>query len=393
MAESTKQDIRDESEQPTDSSSMGLIIRQKEPHNLETPFDQVRSFLTPTELFYVRSHFAIPKLELASYQLRIDGAVRNPFSLTYQELRAMPAETRVATLECAGNSRVFLVPQVEGAQWELGAVGNAAWTGVPLGALLNRAGLEEDACEIVLEGADRGTPTEKPVPPQPISYARSLARDKALRREVLIAYQMNGHDLTPDHGYPVRAIVPGHYGMASVKWLTRIHAVREPFQGYWQTSDYGYWDQLDGIPVRRPLGEIMLKSEIARPRVYQTLVPNRVYTVSGAAWAGETEVTEIEVSTDGGQSWTQAGFIDPAQRYAWRRWELDWLTPKRPGRYVLLARAKAANGRVQPGAHDPNYGTYVIEHPLPIEVFVAEPATSTDEANAEQHSDAHQGPG
>ena len=110
---------------------MGLITRQKEPKNLETPFDQVDSFLTPTELFYIRSHFPAPKLDLASYQLRIDGAVRNPFSLSHKELRDMPSETRVATLECAGNGRVFLVPQVEGAQWELGAVGNAEWTGVP----------------------------------------------------------------------------------------------------------------------------------------------------------------------------------------------------------------------------------------------------------------------
>src|SRR5712671_1268896 len=146
-------------------SSAGLIIRQKEPPNLETPFDQVDSYLTPTELFYIRSHFLAPRLELASYQLRIDGAVRNPFSLSYKQLRDMPSETRVATLECAGNSRVFLVPQVGGEQWELGAVGNAEWTGVPLGTLLERAGLEEGACEIVVEGADRGTPTEEPVPP------------------------------------------------------------------------------------------------------------------------------------------------------------------------------------------------------------------------------------
>src|SRR6202158_6243182 len=151
-------------------SSMGLIIRQKEPDNLETPFDQFDSFLTPTELFYIRSHFPAPKLDLASYQLRIDGAVRNPFSLSCQELRDMPSETRVAILECAGNGRVFLVPQVEEAQWELGAVGNAEWTGVPLGALLERAGMEEDASEIVLEGADRGTPEETPIPPGQISY-------------------------------------------------------------------------------------------------------------------------------------------------------------------------------------------------------------------------------
>jgi DMSO/TMAO reductase YedYZ molybdopterin-dependent catalytic subunit len=184
---------------------------------------------------------------------------------------------------------------------------------------------------------------------------------------------MNGRDLPLNHGYPVRAVVPGHYGMASVKWLTHIHAMREPFRGYWQTSDYGYWDYVDGQPVRRALAEMKLKSEIARPRVYETLAPNRIYTVFGAAWAGETEVTEVMVSTDGGQTWAEAEFLDPIQRYAWRRWKFDWLTPKEPGPYILMARAKSADGGVQPDKHDPHYGTYVINHPLPIEVFVGHP--------------------
>src|SRR5207237_4745742 len=144
----------------------------------------------------------------------------------------MPSETRVATLECAGNSRVFLVPQVQGAQWELGAVSNAEWTGVPLRVLLERAGLQNDACEIVLEGADRGTPKEEPVPPEPISYALCLPREKTIRPEVLIAYQMNGRDIPSDHGLPVRADVPGYYGMCAVKWWTRIQDVREPLNAY-----------------------------------------------------------------------------------------------------------------------------------------------------------------
>src|ERR1700730_17319256 len=217
IMEGSKNQYVDETRQ---SSPAGLIIRQKEPTNLEMPFDQLDSYLTPTELFYIRSHFPAPKLDLAGYRLRIDGAVSNPLALSYKELREMRSETRIATLECAGNSRVFLVPQARGAQWELGAVGNAEWMGVPLAVLLERAGVDEDACEIVLEGADRGTPTEEPIPPGPISYARSVSREKAVQPEVLIAYQMNGRDLSRNHGYPVRAIVPGHYGMASVKWLT-----------------------------------------------------------------------------------------------------------------------------------------------------------------------------
>src|SRR6267154_1425402 len=354
-------------------SSAGLIIRQKEPRNLESPFDQIDSYLTPTELFYIRSHFPIPSLDRATYQLRIDGAVRHPFALSYEELRSMRSETRVATLECAGNSRVFLVPQVQGAQWELGAVSNAEWTGVPLRARSRKHLAQGRRAPVTLVGADRGMPKEQPFPPDPIAYARSLPRAKAIGSDVLIAYQMNGRDLPRDHGFPVRAIVPGHYAMASVKWLTRIQAVRQPFQGYWQTSDYAYWASMDGNPVRRPLGEMQLKSEIARPRVYETVAPNRIYTVSGAAWAGETDVTEVAVSTDGGRSWAEAEFLDPVRRHAWRRWKFGWLTPKEPGQYTLRARAKDANGTVQPDEHDWNYGSYVITHLLPIEVIVEDP--------------------
>jgi DMSO/TMAO reductase YedYZ molybdopterin-dependent catalytic subunit len=354
----------------TPYASAGLIIRQMEPKNLETPFDRIDSYLTPTELFYIRSHFPTPNLDAASYRLHIGGAVGRPLSLSYEELRSMRSETRVATLECAGNSRVFLVPQVPGAQWELGAAGNAEWTGVPLRELLERANLADDACEIVLEGADRGRPEHEARPCGPISYVWSVPRAKALQPEVLIAYQMNGQDLPLDHGFPVRAIVPGHYGMASVKWLTRIEAVREPFHGYWQTMDYAYRASMNGKPVRRALGEMQLKCEIARPRVYETLPGDRIYTICGAAWTGETDVTGVAVSADGGRTWTDAEFLDPVQRYAWRRWKFDWLTPKERGRYTLLARAKDASGALQPGEHDQHYGVYVINHVLPIEVFV-----------------------
>ncbi len=306
---------------------VGLIIRQKDPNNLEMPFDQLEDFITPSELFYIRSHFSTPELDPLAYRLSISGAVRNELSLSYADIRAMPSRTCVATLECAGNSRVFMVPPVPGAQWAK--------------------------------------------PPGPISYARSIPRTKAMESNVLIAYQMNGRDLTPDHGYPLRAIVPGHYGMASVKWLTDIVATTQPFQGYWQTSDYGYWDDSEGTPVRRPLAEMKLKSQIARPRVYEMLEPNRPYTIFGAAWAGDTEVTEILISLDAGGSWVKGDFVDPISRHAWRRWKYDWITPAQPGRYTLLARARGVNQRAQPDGHNPNFGSYVIDHPLPIEVFVA----------------------
>jgi len=352
---------------------VGLIIRQKDPNNLEMPFDQLGDFITPSELFYIRSHFPTPELNPVAYRLSISGAVRNELSLSYADIRGMPSRKCVATLECAGNSRVFLVPPVPGAQWELGAVGNAEWTGVPLSVLLESAGLADDVCDLVLEGADRGVPKEEPKPPGPISYARSIPRARAMEPDVLIAYQMNGQDLTPDHGYPLRAIVPGHYGMASVKWLTDIIAATQPFQGYWQTSDYGYWDDSEGTAVRRPLAEMKLKSQIARPRVYERLEPNRPYTIFGAAWAGATDVTEIWISLDGGASWVQGEFLDPINQHTWRRWKYDWITPSQPGRYTLLARARGADQHAQPDGHNPNFGSYVIDHPLPIEVFVTAP--------------------
>jgi DMSO/TMAO reductase YedYZ molybdopterin-dependent catalytic subunit len=352
------------------SSGIGMIIRQKEPVNLEFPFDKLNSFITPNDLFYIRSHFQAPELTTDYYQLRIHGAVENPLSLDYQQLREFPSETRTATLECAGNSRIFLVPQVEGAQWELGAVGNAEWTGVPLRVLLEQTGLAKNACEVVFEGADSGTPKEQPIPPGPISYARSLPLAKAVRPEVLVAYQMNGRELSRDHGYPVRLIVPGYYGMASVKWLTSIQVLEEPFQGYWQTSDYGYWDYIDGKPVRRPLSEIALKSQIARPGMYEVIPAGSDYIVTGAAWCGHSDVSEIELSTDGGQHWTAAEFMDPAQPYVWRRWQFLWHVPQKPGQYTLAARAQDATGAVQPEGHNPSHGTYVINHPLPIDVIV-----------------------
>src|SRR5258708_7574960 len=208
-------DMKTQNWSGSDIRPAGLIIRQKDPNNLEMPFDQLDEFITPSELFYIRSHFPTPELDLATYRLSIGGAVRRKLSLSYADIRAMPSQTCVATLECAGNSRVFLVPPAPGAQWELGAVGNAQWTGVSLSMLLERAGLADEVCELVLEGADRGVPKEEPKPPGPISYARGIPRVPTMQPDVLLAYAMNGRDLTRDHGYPLRAVVPGHYGMAS----------------------------------------------------------------------------------------------------------------------------------------------------------------------------------
>jgi DMSO/TMAO reductase YedYZ molybdopterin-dependent catalytic subunit len=195
--------------------NIGLIIRERNPLNLEYPFDQLDEFLTPNDLFYIRSHFKAPVLEREGYNLSIYGAVEDPFEISYKELLAMPSVTKPATLECAGNGRIFLVPQVKGAQLQLGAVSTADWTGVPLPALLEKACIDSNACEILFEACDSGTAKEEPVPPGEIRYARSLPIAKV--KDVIVPYQMNGEEIPVDHGFPLRAIVPGHYGMASVK--------------------------------------------------------------------------------------------------------------------------------------------------------------------------------
>jgi DMSO/TMAO reductase YedYZ molybdopterin-dependent catalytic subunit len=355
-----------------ESGGAGMTVRQKEPLNLESPLYALEKFLTPNELFYVRNHFSTPKLDARSYELRIHGAVAQPLTIRFEELCRMPSRRCVATLECAGNSRSFLGAQRNGVQWELGAVGNAEWTGVPLEYLLDRAEIKDGAVEVVLEGADRGEPTNHPAPSGPINFARSLPIRAVRELGVMLAYQMNGSDLPVEHGFPVRAIVPGYYAMASVKWLTNIRVVREPFNGYWQTTEYAYWDASEGSPVRRPLASMRVKSVIARPRMHELVATNSVYRVAGAAWTGESEITEVEVTVDGGERWQPARLCDPMQRYAWRRWEYDWRTPAEPGRYTLLARARDAAGSIQTGKHDANYGNYAIHHTLPIDVFVAQ---------------------
>jgi DMSO/TMAO reductase YedYZ molybdopterin-dependent catalytic subunit len=353
----------------TNGSQAGLIVREREPVSMEYPFEQLSDFLTPNHLFYIRSHYKAPELNRPGYRLGIGGAVKHPFSISYEELLAMPSVTQPATLECAGNGRIYLAPQARGVQWELGAVSTAEWTGVPLCALLGRAGLGADACEVLFEAADAGRPKEEPIPPGVTRYARSLALDQA--NDVILAYKMNGEDLSVDHGFPLRAIVPRHYGMASVKWLEHIRALTEPFKGYWQTTDYAYWDyDENNNPVRRALGEMALKSAIARPRTRETIPAGSSYTVFGAAWGSETHVEKVELSTDGGVSWQDVRFLDKADSGVWRRWECEWKVPAARGSYLLKSCATDAQGNSQPDQHDERFGSYVIHHMVGIEVVV-----------------------
>jgi DMSO/TMAO reductase YedYZ molybdopterin-dependent catalytic subunit len=283
----------------------------------------------------------------------------------------MPSHTLTALLECSGNGRVFLKPPQLGIRWELAGVSNAEWTGVRLADVLERAGVREAAVEVILEGADKGEfQAPNPKTPGVISYARSLPLRKAQRPEVLLAYQMNGKELPAAHGAPVRALVAGWYGMASVKWLQRILVTEHPFQGYFQTFMYTVWERQHGLPSLVPVSDIQVKAEIARPAANEVVPEKSPYRVFGAAWAGESEVTRVEISTDGGKSWAGAKLLDKAIRYAWRLWEYEWQTPERGGRRVLLARATDARGRVQPMRRDEDRRDAVISHVLPVEVEI-----------------------
>jgi DMSO/TMAO reductase YedYZ molybdopterin-dependent catalytic subunit len=267
---------------------------------------------------------------------------------------------------------VFVTPRPAGLLWEMGGVGTAEWTGVPLAAVLERAGLTNAAVEVLLQGTDSGESREFPNPfqtPGRIPFARSLPLAKA-RDDVLLAYRMNGVDLPIAHGFPLRAIVPGWYGMASIKWLAKIVATDQPFRGYHQTLEYAYFERRHGLPVLTPLTELQVKSLIARPVRNEVIPAGQTYRVHGAAWTGGSEVDRVEISTDGGQSWSAARLLDRAVPHAWRLWEYSWSVPSRAGRSTLMARATDRRGRTQPERHDPDRRNSMINFVLSIPVEV-----------------------
>src|SRR6267154_1887597 len=329
----------------------GKIVRAESPLNLEMPFEEVNGFLTPTESFYVRTHFPIPAIDKDEWWLHVEGEVEKPFEINYEELLKLESLTVSVTLECAGNNRSFLEPKVKGVQWGLGAVGTAEWTGVPLSILLDRAEVKPGACEVVLEGADGGRLDDPKAPPGELKFARSIPVSKA-HTAVLLAYKINDADLPPQHGFPLRAIVPGWYAMASIKWLQRIIITDQPFTGYYQTMDYAYWARRGDIAELVPLTEMQIKAEIAKPAQGEIVPANSNVRVHGAAWTSDGEITKVELSTDGGFTWNEANLLGESKPHAWRLWELDWQTPTAPGTQTLIARATDSLGRTQPVHRD-----------------------------------------
>jgi len=347
----------------------GRIVRSEEPLNLEMPFETAENFITPTKSFYVRTHFPIPKIDRDAWWLHVEGEVEKPFAINYEELVELESVTIPVTLECAGNNRNFLEPKVKGVQWGLGAVGTAEWTGVPLSVLLDRAVVSSNACEVILEGADGGILDDPKSPPGELKFSRSIPLGKA-RTDVLLGYKMNGSDLPPEHGFPLRAVVPGWYAMASVKWLQRIIVSGEAFTGYYQTMDYAYWKRRGDIAELTPLTEMQLKAEIAKPAAGETVSANSIVRVYGAAWTNDGDITKVELSTDGGAKWSEASLVGAFKPNAWRLWEFDWRTPSKPGQADLIARATDSLGRTQPVHRDVDRGTYMINHLLAISVQV-----------------------
>ena len=334
------------------------------------PFEKLEGFITPAESFYVRTHFPIPAIDRDAWWLNVEGEVEHPFAINYEQFLKLKSVTIPATLECAGNTRNFLEPKVKGVQWRLGAVGTAEWTGVPLSVLLDRAGVKANACEVILEGADGGILEDPKSPPGKLHFARSVPLEKA-RADVLLAYKMNGSDLPPEHGFPVRAIVPGWYAMASIKWLQRIIVTDQPFAGYYQTIDYAYWKRRAEIAELTPLTEMQIKAEIAKPAEGETVPANSSVRVHGAAWTSDAEITKVDLSMDGGSTWNETNLLGEPQPNAWRLWEFNWQTPAAPGKQILIARATDSLGRTQPVLRDADRGTYMINHLLPIEVTVS----------------------
>jgi DMSO/TMAO reductase YedYZ molybdopterin-dependent catalytic subunit len=269
--------------------------------------------------------------------------VRKPATLSLEAIKAMPARPLRVTLECAGNGRAALTPRYQSMPWVYEAVGTAEWTGTPLRNLLEPAGLLDDVVEVSFHGADRGFDrgTEH-------EFGRSLKPEVALSEDVLVVWAMNGQPLLPQHGFPLRMVVPGWYGMASVKWLNRIEALDKPFQGYQQVGTYMYRSVVGGPAT--PVTHMRVKSLLVPPGIPDFYSRARItdrgsHTIHGRAWSGRgVPIARVELGVDG--TWTDARLDDAKGKYAWRGWSADWEAT--PGEHELACRATDADGNVQP---------------------------------------------
>lgn len=322
-------------EERREQEHLGLVVVKHEPFNAETPPRALTLGRTPTSAFYVRSNYSEPELPGAAHRIHVEGAVEAAFSLEVGELARLTRRSLTVTLECAGNGRTTMSPLPEGEPWQQGALGTATWTGVPLAEVLARARLRREVVEILVEGAD-GKGGKR--------FARSLPLSKAVHPDTLLALEMNGAPLPRAHGAPVRLLVPGWYGMASVKWVSRIEALTEPFDGYYQRERYIYDTGAGRQP--EPVTRMRVKSLITGPAEGERVKPGPV-VVQGVAWSGDRRVVQVEVAVDGGENWKPATLLEVPRPSSWVRWAFTWDDAK-PGRHTLRARATDEAGETQP---------------------------------------------
>ena len=309
--------------------------------------------VVPNDLFYVRNHWTeVPRIDAANYRLVVDGQVERPLSLSYEEICQLPKKRFQVTFECCGNSPVpdywakttrtsSVMEQIKGH----GIMGNAEWAGISLADLLAQAGVKSSAVEVMFEGADHG-PDETVGDPPDVTYERSLPLAKATHPDTLLAYEMNGEPLPPPHGYPLRLLVPGWYGMTSIKWLVGIHVLDHEFKGFYQTERYMTVNGPGADTYYTYLTTMKVKSIITNPVPGETVSAGG-YRLAGAAWSGEDQVVKVEISTDGGSSWGLVDTVHPSSGYSWYRWEHQWQPPG-PGNYTLMCRATNDKGETQP---------------------------------------------
>ena len=312
--------------------------------NKGMPLEALVHDVTPATMHYLLVHFDVPAVDAREWRLEIKGALAKPLSLSLEEIKQRPAVTTAVTMECAGNGRALLEPRPINQPWGLSAVSTAEWTGTPLSALLTEAGLADEAVEIVFTGLDEGVQGDEVQ-----FYQRSLTIEEAMRPEVLLAYEMNRDPLPPPHGYPLRLIVPDWYGMASVKWLDRIEAVGEPFEGYQMVSSYRISRSADELG--EPVTLLKVRALMAPPGIpdfltRQRLVRSGPVVLQGRAWAGRAAIARVEVSVDGGEKWSDAGLADRLSPFAWTAWSFTW--DAEPGRHTLSVRATDDAGNTQP---------------------------------------------
>lgn len=334
-----------------------LLEVEREPRNAETPLAALSDDQTPTRLVYVRNHFAAPAIDSEHWRLVLEGEVAHRLELSLADLRSLPCLRVPLVLECAGNGRKGLKPAVPGVDWGWGAVSRVVFGGARLSDLLHRAGLAPGAREILAEGADSGA-----VDGRQERFARSLPLERAAAGDVLIAWEMNGEALTPEHGFPARLVVPGWYGMASVKWLTRLVALAQPFEGHFQRSAYVY--RRSGTPDE-PVTTVRVRSIITAPSDGADLRLGPVEVV-GLAWSGAGGIRSVEVGD--GTSWTQAQLEREVPDHA-VRWRWRWV-PSRAGEFLLQSRATDVMGNVQPTKPPWNAQGYGNNGPHAVQVRV-----------------------